>query len=192
MTSRRRAPIALLLAGALTLLLFAAPASAAFPIAKNGRIHACYKAKGKGKGALRVYRGARVRCPKKWRRISWPARHFSAPAVVPGPAGPQGPPGTAGVAVEELEAKFAELLAKVESLEAILSGITNQELLAALATVQAVESLCGRASELAGQVDDVEEALGGLKLNAVLTTLGGVLEVPTLPGSLSAYSCPSL
>lgn len=175
MAVRLKTSIALALFGALALLLVSsAPASAAFPIAKNGRIHACYKAKGKNRGALRLYRGARMRCPKKWRRVSWPARSFQAP--IPGPVGPPGPAGTVGPAVEELENRINQLLIRIEQLEALIPTVT---------------ALCSQTAALTNQVDDVEEALGGLKLNAVLTTLGGVLEIPTLPGAMSAFSCPS-
>lgn len=154
------------------LLLSSAPASAAFPIAKNGKIHACYKAKGKKRGTLRLFRGARVSCPKKWRRIAWYAR---IPAGS-GPAGSQGSAGSAGAAVEQLEDRVNQLLARVEQLETL---------------IPAVAALCTQTATLTKQVDNFEEALGDLKLNAVLTTLGGVLEVPTLPGAMGAFSCPS-
>lgn len=176
-------------------VLFTSSPAAAFPVAKDGKIHACYKAKGRGRGTLRLVRNAKVRCPKKWKKTAWYARApIPAPETVapPGPQGPQGEkglPGTAGnVAVEGLEDKVTELLNRVESLEAILNGVTNAELLAAIANTK---TLCTQVSALTGQLNSVEEALGGLKLNAVLTTLGGVLEIPTLPGPLPSFSCPS-
>ncbi|HKH64731.1 MAG TPA: hypothetical protein VKA35_04645 [Solirubrobacterales bacterium] len=61
-----RARFALPLAN-LAVLAFASTASAASPIAKDGKIHACYKAKGKGKGTLRLVRNGKVRCPRKSR-----------------------------------------------------------------------------------------------------------------------------
>lgn len=161
-----------------------ASASGASLIAKDGKIHACYKAKGKGKGTLRVVRNGKVRCPKKWRKVSWYAGSgYNGGSPTPGPAGPPGPqgerglPGTAGnVVVEELEDKVSELLTRVESLEALLPT---------------VESLCAQAEVLTDQVNAVESAVSGLGLNAVLTTLGGVLEIPTLPGALPSFSCPN-
>src|SRR3954454_9490028 len=62
-------------------VLFAtSPASAASLVARDGKIHACYKSRGKGKGTLRVVRNAKVKCPKKWKIPAWYAS---------GPAGPQ-------------------------------------------------------------------------------------------------------
>lgn len=159
-------------------LLTSAPATAAGIVARDGKIHACYKAKGSGK----------VKCPKRWKKTAWYA------AGRPGPQGEQGSQGQIGatgatgatgaqgaagrnenVVVNELEDKVTELLTKVKELEAL---------------VPMVGALCTQASTLTEQANSMEEALGGLKLNAVLTTLGGVLEVPTLPGALPAFSCP--
>ncbi|HEX6457245.1 MAG TPA: collagen-like protein [Solirubrobacterales bacterium] len=186
---------ALFLLALCAFVLFTSSPSVAFPVAKDGRIHACYKAKGRGKGALRLVRNGKVRCPKKWKKVAWSA------GGVPGPQGEQGARGETGatgaqglpgrnenVVVNELEDKVTELLGKVQSLEAILNGVTNVELLAAIANTKA---LCTQVSTLTGQLNSVEEALGGLKLNAVLTTLGGLLEIPTLPGPLPSFSCPS-
>ncbi|HEV2789708.1 MAG TPA: hypothetical protein VGV69_00230, partial [Solirubrobacterales bacterium] len=144
-TARLHPSFVLVLASVATaaLLLLPSSASAAPLVGKDGKIHACYKAKGKGKGTLRVVRGAKARCPKKWKKVSWSTRAFPGPAVA-GPAGPAGPqgekgaPGTAGnVVVEELEAKVSELLTKVESLEGILKGVTNADLKNAIANTQA-------------------------------------------------------
>src|SRR3954465_9798326 len=68
-------------------LFTSSPASAAGIVAKDGKIHACYKAKGKGKGTLRVVRSAKGKCPKRWKKVSWYAS---------GPAGPQGEAGSPG------------------------------------------------------------------------------------------------
>jgi hypothetical protein len=182
-----RSAFALFLLGLCAFVLFAsAPAAAAGIVGKDGKIHACYKAKGRGKGTLRVVRSAKVKCPKKWKKTSWYAS---------GPAGPQGAagapggngetgtngssglPGTTGtVTVKALEDKVTELLTKVKELEAL---------------VPVVGALCSQASTLTNQLNSVEDALGGLKLNAVLTTLGGLLEVPALPGALPAFTCPA-
>src|SRR3954452_10656436 len=64
-----------------------ASASGASLVARDGRIHACYKAKGRGKGTLRVVRSAKVKCPRKWKKTSWYAS---------GPAGPEGAAGSPG------------------------------------------------------------------------------------------------
>jgi hypothetical protein len=134
-----RSAFALFLLGLCAFILFtSAPATAAGIVAKDGKIHACYKAKGKGKGTLRVVRSAKVKCPKKWKKTSWYA------AGQPGPQGPQGESGQAGAAgatgatgaqgtpgrnenvvVNELEDKVTELLTKLQSLESVLKGISN-------------------------------------------------------------------
>jgi len=189
-------------------LLSSPPASAASLIGRDGKIHACYKVKGKAKGSLRVVRSAKAKCPKKWKKVSWYAS---------GPAGPQGESGSNGASgetgtngssglpgtnatatvVKGLEGKVTELLNKVTSLETVLNGIDNQQLKEAIASVAdvkaleaAVGSLCSQSSALTSQLNSVESALGGLSLNSVLTTLGGVLNIPTLPGPLSSFSCP--
>lgn len=189
-------------------LFTSAPASAGI-VANDGKIHACYKAKGKGKGTLRVVRSAKVKCPKKWKKVSWSASGPAGPQGASGSPGGSGETGTNGsnglpgtpataTVVKGLENKVTELLNKVASLETILNGINNQQLkeaIGAVANVKALEgvvgSLCSQSSTLTSQLNSVEGALGGLKLNAVLTTLGGVLETPTLPGPLSSFSCPS-
>jgi hypothetical protein len=179
-----RAPVILGLLGVLgALLLGSASASGASLVAKDGKIHACYKAKGKGKGTLRVVRSAKVRCPKKWKKTSWYAagqpgpRGETGPAGATGAPGDRGLPGTAGnVVVEELEDKVSELLTRIEGLEDL---------------IPTVQSLCTQAETLTTQVNAVESAVEGLGLNAVLTTLGGVLEIPTLPGALPSFSCPN-
>jgi hypothetical protein len=177
----------LFLLGLCAFVLFTStPASAAGIVAKDGKIHACYKAKGRGKGTLRVVRSAKVKCPRKWKKTSWYASGPAGPEGASGTPGANGETGTNGgsglpgttgtVTVKALEDKVTELLTKVKELEAL---------------VPVVGALCSQASTLTTQLDSVESALGGLKLNAVLTTLGGLLEVPTLPGPLPGFSCPS-
>ena len=163
-------------------LLLSAPASAAGIVAKDGKIHACYKAKGKGKGTLRVVRSAKVKCPKKWKKVAWNAAGPAGEGGAPGATGEAGGNGSSGIAgttgtvvVKQLEDKVAELLTKVKQLETLIPTVT---------------ALCSQASALTSQMNSLEDALGGLKLNAVLTTLGGVLEIPVLPGALPAFSCP--
>lgn len=189
-------------------LLTSTPASAASLVGKDGKIHACYKAKGKGKGTLRVVRSAKAKCPKKWKKVSWYASGPAGPQGASGSPGGNGETGTNGsnglpgtnataTVVKGLENKVTELLNKVASLETILNGIDNQQLkeaIASVADVKALEttvgSLCSQSSALTSQINSVESALGGLSLNTVLTTLGGVLNIPTLPGPLSSFSCP--
>ena len=188
MTIRARFPVFMALFALLGVAAFSATASAASPIAKDGKIHACYKAKGKGKGTLRLVRNGKVRCPRKWKKVAWQAS-ATGPAVpgAPGPAGPQGPQGerglqgTAGnVVVEELENKVSELLTKVQSLEAAIANLAGLETI--------VGSLCTQAETLTSQMNALEDVVGGIQLNTLLAVL---LEIPTLPGALPNFSCPN-
>lgn len=190
--------IGLALLGVLSALLLAtASASGASLIAKDGKIHACYKAKGKGKGTLRVVRNAKVKCPKRWKKVSWYASGVpgqQGEAGAPGSAGeggtngPSGSPGTTGtVVVKQLEDKVTELLTKVKSLEAILSGINNQQLKEAIAKVPAIGALCTQAKALNEQSTALGTALGGL--TTIVDTLT-VMGLPTVPVALPAFECP--
>jgi hypothetical protein len=130
MSLRAKIPLLCALLVAPALLVPAAPASAHLLLAKDGKIHACYKAKGRGKGTLRVVRNGRVRCPRKWRKVSW---YAVAPVTPPAPAGPQGIPGPQGepgpidtAAVEALENRVTELLNRVESLETVVGSLCAQ------------------------------------------------------------------
>lgn len=165
------------------LLLSSGSASAASPVAKDGKIYACFKAKGKAKGDLRLLRGAKARCPRKWQKVAWQATSTPGPrgeAGAPGRPGSNGQAGAsglsgvdAGAAVVGLEAKVAQLLLKVESLEGV------------------VEALCTQGGVLTNRLNVLEGVLGGLNLNGVLTTLGGLLNIPALPGALPAFNCPT-
>jgi hypothetical protein len=178
------------------------PASAASLVAKDGKIHACYKAKGKGKGTLRVVPSGRAKCPKKWKKVSWNAGGATGPrgaAGSPGETGTNGSsglPGTTGtVTVKALEGKVTELLNKVTSLETILSGIGNQQLKEAIAGIAktealegAVGSLCTQAKALTEQSNGMGSALGAL--NTSLDTLLTLFTPVSLPAALPSYSCP--
>ena len=205
--ARKSAPLLMLLALCAFILFTSSPASAAGIVAKDGKIHACYKAKGKGKGTLRVVRSAKAKCPKKWKKVAW---YASGP---PGPQGPQGPQGQAGatgatgatgaqgapgrnenVVVNELEDKVTELLTKVQSLETILKGIDNAQLKEAIAGIAktealeaAVGSLCAQTDALTDKSGELGTALGGLA--TVLDTLTA-LALPSIPMALPPFSCP--
>lgn len=155
-------------------LAFLAPAaSAARPlVAKDGKIHACYKFRGKHKGALRVVHGPRVRCSKKWRKVAWYVR---PPIGSQGTPGPQGAPGPAGpidtVSVEALENKVTELLNRVESLETV------------------VGSLCTQTEQLNQQTTALGSTLGSL--GTVLEVALVAFEAPAVPAPLPSFSCPA-
>jgi hypothetical protein len=189
-----------LLALCAVVLLTNSPASAAGIVAKDGKIHACYKAKGKGKGTLRLVRNGKVKCPKRWKKTAWYA------AGRPGPQGEQGPQGQSGatgatgatgaqgapgrnenVVVNELEDKVTELLTKVQSLESILSGINNQQLKEAIAAVPIVGELCTQTKALTTKSGELGTALGGL--STVLDTLT-LMGLPSIPTALPPFECP--
>jgi hypothetical protein len=203
--ARRSTLAVFLLALCAFVVLTSSPASAGI-VAKDGKIHACYKAKGKGKGTLRVVRNAKVKCPKKWKKASWYASGPAGPQGAAGAPGGNGETGTNGssglpgttatgtVVTKGLEDKVTELLTKVQSLETILNGISNTQLKEAIAGIAktealeaAVGSLCMQASALTAKSGELGTALGGLK--TVLDTLT-VLALPSIPTALSPYSCP--
>lgn len=172
----------LLILALLGLLAFSSTASAAPPVARDGKIYACYKAKGKGKGTLRLVRSGKLRCPHRWKKVSWYANGGPAspqpllaspgPKGDTGPQGQQGVPGTAGnVVVQTLEDKVSELLNRVETLEGV------------------VVSLCAQTELLNDQTSALGTTLGSL--NTLLDTLllgFSPIEVPT---ALPKFSCPN-
>ena len=202
-SGRRICLVALCAVGAL--LLSGTAASAGGVIAKDGKIHACYKAKGRGKGTLRVVRNAKVRCPRRWRKVSWYASGPAGPQGAAGSPGGNGETGTNGssglpgtpataTVVKGLEDKVTELLTKVQSLETILNGIDNQQLKEAIAGIAktealeaAVGSLCTQASALTEKSGELGTALGAL--STVLDTLTA-LALPEIPAALPPYGCP--
>lgn len=197
-------PVAVLLGLiASALLLSASPAAAAPLVGKDGRIHACYKVKGKAKGTVRLVRGAKVRCPRGWKKAAWAA------AGQPGSSGEQGTPGengggggeagqtgskgdpgalTTGTKVASLETKVTELLSQVKSLEAVLAGVTNAGLKEAIGKVPVVTALCGQAKAVNEQTSDLGSSLGAL--NTVLGALLPLFSPVALPPALPAVACP--
>ena len=196
-TKLPRALLTLLLVLAAGLLLLSSGmASAAPPIGKDGKIHACYKAKGKGKGALRLVGSGKARCPRKWRKVAWqttPAPGPRGEAGVPGGAGQAGAGSQsgadAGTAIVGLEGKVAQLQVKVETLEGILAGITNEGLLGAIGAVPAVGALCEQTEGLTGQVNALLGSVAGL--NSLLDTLLVVFDPVGLPTALPSFNCPT-
>jgi hypothetical protein len=198
MPKRKRSLVFVSVLVLLSVLVIAASASAASPVAKDGKIHACYKAKGKGKGTLRLVRNGKVRCPRKWKKVAW---YAAAPGstTVPGAQGPQGDPGPEGkqgvpgvegnVVVKELEDKVTELLTKVKSLEAILQGVTNAELLNAIGLAPVVGALCEQTEDLNGQTTALGSTLSSL--NTVLGPLLPLFSPVSVPTALPPFSCPN-
>jgi hypothetical protein len=174
------------------------PASASPLVARDGKIHACYKARGKAKGTLRVVRSARARCPRHWRKVAWNAGGSSGSGGENGAAGEPGQPGsgganggngTAGVngKVSSLESQVTELLTKLKSLEGILAGVTNSDLKGAIGTVPVVTALCAQTSKLTDQTTALGSAMGAM--NTAIKTVLALFSPPPLPLALPSFSC---
>jgi hypothetical protein len=185
--------LASLAAGALFLLCLAHPAAARGPVGKDGQIHACYRVKGKPKGALRVVKSARARCRRGERKATWSVGGSSG-ATSQGAQGAQGEAGASGSATGDeaaLKAQVGALSLQVEALEGVLQGITNgdltgmlatlngvtnPELLNAIGSVPLVEEVCAQTEELTGRSNallgllDALDALNVLSLPALLPT----------------------
>lgn len=212
----------LLLVGSCVALLMAAPAfSAAAPrvVGKDGKVHACYRVKGKSKGSVRVVPATRKKCRRGERRLTWAASGPAGPAGpsgstgAPGATGPTGATGSTGAtgaagsdgSEANLQAKIASLTVKVEGLEELLEGVTSgdlsgvlgklngisgTELEDAVGSVPLVDQLCGQTVALTQQANLLRTVLTGLGLSPALEAIG-VLKVPALPPALSAFVCPS-
>ena len=172
--------IALAAVATLVLSLALAGVAAAAPVAKDGMIHACYRVKGKPKGAMRVVKSGQARCQRGERRLAW---------VATGALGAAG--GNSILSTSELEETIDLLTARVVALEGILQGVSNGQLLAAINSVPLVETICGRVVGLIGQtnllrgsVNTLVSTLTGSLLGAIF---GGVTVPPLLPETLA---CP--
>jgi hypothetical protein len=205
---------ALVVVGLMSAIL--AGSAVAAPVTTGGQVHACYRVKGKAKGAMRVV-PVNKKCRRGERKLAW---------SVAGPAGPQGAAGAQGLAgsngtngsdgapggngsnggsgteVVALETKIASLDVKIESLEGILQGISNSDLTGALSTldgvtnlgltqavagVPALNSLCSQASLLTGGLNSLNGGIGGI---TILGLPGLSLNLTGLPAALSPYTCP--
>jgi hypothetical protein len=192
------------------LTLLARPAVAA-PIGSNGIVHACYKAKGKPKGALRVVKsGKKCKARRGEKSIAWSV------VGTPGTAGPQGTTGSTGDAatdgatkqdiltllgliqgqsavIDELTGQLdalgldvTSLIGEVDGLQGILSGVTNGELQSAIDSVAVVGTLCDQVADVTGQSDALRSALSVISNLLDPLTLG---VLPSLPAALGAFSC---
>lgn len=202
------AALALLAAAALCAAVIVGEASGAL-VGKDGRVYACYKAKGKRKGAVRLV-PKKVKCHKGEKKASWSAAGPTGEGGENGQNGENGVGGEGGVGGEKgtagnqtLEKQVQSLTSKVTSLESVLKGISNTELLGvlgklqgisptqlqeAVASVTKVNALCSQTSKLTSQSNALGEALGGLEL---VTALPVTLEtIAPIPNPLSTFACP--
>jgi hypothetical protein len=136
----RLIPAALLGVAAMLLAGFAAPAAAA-PV-KGGKIYACYKVKGKPRGAMRVlFQGKR--CKRGERRVAWVAAGSSRSGQggsdgQSGQTGQAGATGTQGAGDGSLSAQVSNLNLKVDGLEETLKGVSNGDLLGTLSVLDGI------------------------------------------------------
>lgn len=179
------------------------------PITKGGQVHACYRVKGKAKGAMRVV-PAKKKCRRGEKKLAW---SVAGPAGSAGQNGGSGGDGTSGsngsngaqgsAGEAALQAKIAGLTVKLEGLEGILGGVTNGDLIGTVAklngitglqlneavgTVPVVGSLCTQTSAVTSQANLLRGTIGGLALSPTLEAIG-LLQIPTLPTALPAFAC---
>ncbi|HVQ59875.1 MAG TPA: hypothetical protein VMS60_13290 [Solirubrobacterales bacterium] len=200
--------IVLLTAVALLLGLFAESAPAVQIVGSDGKVYACYKAKGKRKGSVRLV-AKNARCKRGERKTSWSAtgaagangQRGTAGTPGSGASGAGGAGGADGENVVGLESKVVNLTLKLDALENVLNGVTkdtlgkaldtvkgvtNGELLGAIDSVDLVDQLCTQSTKLTNQLGLLSNVVGGLGLEGVL---GGLLKIPTLPVALPAFDC---
>jgi hypothetical protein len=170
------AAAALLLAG----LVGSAPGAKV--VGQDGKVYACYKAKGKGKGNVRLV-AKQGKCKRGERKVNWSVAGPAGAAGQPGATGAAGAPGPAGSTA--LEKQVTELTTRVESLEATLAGVTNQTLTETIATV---DDLCEQTEDLTAQANGLVGSLEETALDGIIP-IGLELLVPNLPGELSPFSC---
>ena len=164
-------------------LALAGEASAGRIVGKDGVIHACYKAGGKGKGNIRLV-AKRMHCRRNERKLQWSVRGPAGPGGANGIGGADGQAGATGEAGKAgLESKVAELTTRVETLEGILKGVSNDSLTKAVAAVPVVESVCEQTETLTGAFDALRSGIGNIEV------LGVKLGVLALPGALGSYVC---
>lgn len=108
------------LIAALALLVFAPAAPAHKLVGHDGMIHACYKVKGKPRGALRAVRG-RAKCHRGERKVAWPVRGSGQT----GATGAAGGPGS-DASITALSERVDALTARVEKLEVIVGAVCSQ------------------------------------------------------------------
>jgi hypothetical protein len=198
--------LALLAGAALVSMVMAGGAGATRLVGKNGKVVACYRTKGKAKGAVRLV-PQKKHCRKGEKKISWnvAGKHGasgqdgeSAPA---GETGEAGGPGAAG-----LQQQVSTLTSKVTALEGILKGVTNTDLTGLLSKLQGVSgtqlkeavtkvadvnALCAQGAALTAKTGELGTALMGASLTGAVGPVLGVLglSIPKVP-ALPAFACP--
>ncbi len=204
--------LSLALVASMSLALAGSAVAAPAP-GQDGKVHACYRVKGKAKGAMRVVPANR-KCRRGERQLAWDVGSTASTGAQgtsgaqgsqgsPGAVGTAGANGSAGPGVATLETKIVSLTSQVGVLEKVLEGVDDGELSNVLATlggldnedltkavdsVPALNSLCTQASLLTGGLNSLNSGIDGL---AVLGLPGLSLGTSSLPAALSPYACPA-
>jgi hypothetical protein len=171
------------LACALLLGAIAAGHAEAGVVGPSGQITGCYVKKGKAKGTLRVVPPGQ-RCRKGEKPLSWNAQGQSGSTGVQGGSG-----SSSQTDLSSLTIQLSQLQTRVTQLEGVLAGLTNTDLLGAVAAVADVNALCTQVPTVVTQLNSVRTVLSGLSLSGVIP-LGLGLTVPSIPSALSPFSCP--
>lgn len=117
--------LALPLTALLILLASALAAPAHKIVGQDGKIHACYKVKGKPRGALRAVRG-RAKCRRGERKVAWAVGGPAAQTGATGATGAAGSPGADAPTVAALSERIDALTARVEKLEGVVAAVCPQ------------------------------------------------------------------
>jgi hypothetical protein len=180
---RRALSTAAVLLALVGLTLAARPAAAA-PIGSDGVVHACYKAKGKPKGALRVVKpGKRCKAKKGEKAIAWTI--FGAP----GTSGSQGDTGAGGATGTNAASQqdLLALLGLIQQQSALIDSLTSQ--LGALGLD--VDSLTSQLGLLGGDVTGLEGILNGVTNGELQSAIGAVPVLDTVCDQLSTVTSQS-
>jgi hypothetical protein len=189
--TRVNASLALFAATAVLLVALVGTAGAASPVGKDGKIHACYRVKGKSKGSIRVVPAAK-RCRRGERKVVWSAAgpggqsgqgSTGGQTGATGQAGTTGQQGQAGAGGSSNEAvlktEIASLALKLDALEGVLGGITHNDLLNLQGTLSGLTN-----GELLSSVNAVKGLTNGELLDSVGAVKG--LSSGDLTGAVDA------
>lgn len=182
---RALALVALAVTGVLLLASLVGSAAAA-PVKRDGKIYACYKVKGKPRGAMRVlFKGKR--CRRGERRVAWVAAGSSTRPSAgadgqPGQDGRDGQAGPTDASSSTLSTDVAGLSLRIDGLEEALEGVDNQELLAALSTVDGLSGL---------QLKEAVDAVSGITNAQLLEAVEAAPLVDEVCGQVSTLTSQS-
>ena len=188
---RRALSAAAVLLALIGLTLAARPAGAA-PIGSDGVVHACYKAKGKPKGALRVVKpGKSCKTKKGEKAIAWTV--FGTPGAT-GAQGNSGTAGTQGATKQDL----LTLLGLIQQQSSVIDQLTSQlgalgvdvdDLAGQLGALGLdLDSLTSQLGLLNGDVNGLESILDGITNGELQSAIGAVPVLDTVCDQLSAVT----